>query len=224
MSSEFDHTPHPISILIVDDHPVVRLGMVELLSDYPDLQVCGGAADASEAMAKIRSLKPDLLIVDLSLKGTSGLELIKEAHSASPSIGILVSSVHEELLFAERALRAGATGYINKQEPIERILEAIHSVAQGKIFISSRISDLMLRRMVTGKPELDSSPIAKLSDRELEVFEQIGLGLGTAAIAERLHLSIKTIETYRDHIKIKLSLKDASELTRQAVLWVLENS
>ena len=224
MSSVFCKDTQPITILIVDDHPIVRRGMAELLSDSPDLQVCGSAEDACEAMEKIRSLKPDLVIVDLSLKETSGLELIKEARCEHPSVKILVSSVHDEFLFAERSLRAGATGYINKQEPTERILDAIRSVARGTIFLSDRMSDRLLRRMVTGKPELDGPGTEKLSDRELEVFEQIGLGLGTAAIAKQLHLSIKTIETYRDHLKTKLNLQDGSELTRQAVLWVLDKA
>ena len=224
MSMAFNHQTQPISILIVDDHPIVRRGMADLLTESRDFQVCGDAEGACEAMGKIRSLKPDLVIIDLSLKGMSGLELIKQAHSEHPSVKILVSSVHEEFMFAERALRAGATGYINKQEPTELLLEAIRSVARGKIFVSDRMSDRLLRRMVTGKPEPYGSPAEKLSDRELEVLEQIGLGLGTAAIAEQLHLSIKTIETYRDHIKTKLNLNDGSELTRQAVLWVLENS
>jgi DNA-binding NarL/FixJ family response regulator len=213
---------HRARILIVDDHPLVRSGLRLLIDCEPDLAVCGEAANADEAMRLLETLKPDLLIVDLSLKESSGLELIKRVKSRNSDAKMLVSSMFEESLYAERVLNAGALGYVHKQEGMERVIEAIRCVLSGRVWLSTAMSDRMLRRMSVSQQPPSQSPVHALSDRELEVFEQIGRGRATKDIAKQLHLSIKTVETHREKIKAKLGLKSGSELNRAAVQWVLE--
>lgn len=209
-------------ILIVDDHPLVRSGLKLLIDCEPDLAVCGEAANANEAMRLLESQKPDLLIVDLSLKESSGLELIKRIKARSPEAKMLVSSMFEEALYAERVLSAGALGFVHKQEGMERVIEAIRCVLSGRVWLSSAMSERMLRRMTVSQPTSSQSPVHTLSDRELEVFEQIGRGRATKDIARQLHLSIKTVETHREKIKAKLGLKSAAELNRASFQWVAD--
>ena len=211
-------------ILIVDDHPVVRYGLTQLIQDEPDLAVCGEAADAGKALELVQTLKPDLVLIDISLKGAGGMELIKAIKTQNKWVKMLVHSMHDESLFAERALHAGALGYVNKEEAQDKIIEAIRQVLRGHIYLSGRMTERMMQRVMTGKGKIEESPISSLSDRELEVFELIGKGLSTREIADKLHLSVKTVETYRDHIKTKLGLDNNTELIRQAILWTFEQS
>jgi len=214
----------PTKVMIVDDHPIVREGYKRLLEAQSGLEVCGEAEDMPQALRVIHEALPDLVIVDMSLKGGSGLELIKEVKALYPQIRMLVASMHDETLFAERALRAGAMGYVNKQEATKQLTKAIQQVMSDKIFLSEAMTDRMLCRSVGSDNYSEKSPIETLSDRELEVFELIGQGETTRHIADKLHLSPKTVETYRENIKDKLNLENATELTRHAVQWVLENS
>ncbi len=207
-------------ILIVDDHPIVRQGLAELVNHEDDLGVCGQAEDSYEALRAIRELNPNLVVVDISLKETSGLELIKDIHSQQPDLLVLALSMHDETLYAERALRAGAMGYIMKQEATENVIAAIRKILGGEIYVSDRMASRMVRKLVAGQNEPTASPVDCLSDRELEVFHLIGKGHGTRQISERLHLSVKTIETYRAHIKDKLNLADAAELLQYAIRWL----
>lgn len=209
-------------ILIVDDHSLVRSGLSELLSGEADLDVCGEASDAASAVGLVRETHPDLAVIDIMLKGGSGVELIKQIKALDPSVRMLVSSMHDETLYAERVLSAGAMGYVNKQEPASRVLDAIRQILAGRIFVSERIADRVLRRVGQAAGEPTRTPLDALSDRELEVFTLIGQGLATRQIAERLNLSIKTIDTYREHIKTKLNLDSANELVRSAVAWTLD--
>ncbi|MHC4175097.1 MAG: response regulator transcription factor [Planctomycetota bacterium] len=207
-------------ILIVDDHPIVRQGLAELVNQENDLAVCGQAEDAHQARKAIKELRPDMAVVDISLRETSGIELIKDINVQYPDLPVLALSMHDESLYAERALRAGARGYIMKAEATEKVITAIRKILNGEIYVSDKIAAKMLRKLVGGKAEISTSPVQRLSDRELEVFHLIGKGYGTRQISERLHLSIKTIETYRAHIKEKLSLANAAELLRYAIQWV----
>jgi DNA-binding NarL/FixJ family response regulator len=207
-------------ILIVDDHPLVREGLADLVNKEKDLVVCGQAEDAYQAMEAIRELKPDMVIVDISLKETSGLELIKDIKIQHPSLPVLTLSMHEESVYAERALRAGAKGYIMKREATKKVVTAIRKVLKGQLYLSEKMTTRLVRKFVDGKPEAGTSPIDRLTDRELEVFSLLGLGNGTRQISEQLHLSVKTIETYRSRIKEKLNLTSASELLQHAFQWV----
>jgi DNA-binding NarL/FixJ family response regulator len=209
-------------ILIVDDHPVVRNGLRMLIDDEPDLIVCGEAGDADEAIRVLDAKKPDLVIVDLSLKGSSGLELIKRIKSRTTTSKMLVSSMFDESLYAERVLNAGALGYVSKQEAMEKVVEAIRCVLSGRVYLSAAMSDRMLHRLARDQKAPERSPVETLSDRELEVFELIGRGRTTAEIANQLHLSVKTVETHREKVKAKLGLKSAAELYQYAVRWVME--
>ncbi len=209
-------------ILIVDDHPVVRSGLRMLIDDEPDLFVCGEAGDADEAIRVLDAKKPDLVIVDLSLKGSSGLELIKRIKSRNSESKMLVSSMFDESLYAERVLNAGALGYVSKQEAMEKVIEAIRCVLSGRVYLSAAMSDRMLHRLARDHQAPERSAVETLSDRELEVFEMIGRGRTTAEIAAQLHLSVKTVETHREKIKAKLGLRTAAELYQHAVRWVLE--
>jgi DNA-binding NarL/FixJ family response regulator len=209
-----------IKILIVDDHPIVRQGLAELINHEDDFTVCGQAEDAHQAMQNIKALRPDMVVVDISLKETSGMELIKDIKAQYPDVAVLALSMHDESLYAERALRAGAKGYIMKAEATEKVVTAIRKVMSGQIYVSDRMAAKMVRKLVSSEPDVGASAIEHLSDRELEVFHLIGHGYGTRQIAERLHLSIKTIETYRAHIKEKLNLADANELLQYAIQWV----
>jgi DNA-binding NarL/FixJ family response regulator len=207
-------------ILIVDDHPIVRQGLAELINHEKDLAVCGQAEDAQQALKNIKESGPDMVIVDISLKETSGMELIKDIKAQYPNLPVLALSMHDESLFAERTLRAGAKGYIMKAEATENVITAIHKVLEGQLYLSSRMQDKIVRKLVGDKPEPGASPIDSLSDRELEVFLLIGKGYGTRQIAEKLYLSVKTIETYRAHIKEKLNLASSTELLQYAIQWV----
>ncbi len=208
------------NILIVDDHPIVRQGLAELVNHEEDIEVCGQAEDAYQAMKAVKELKPDMAIVDISLKETSGMELIKDLNSQYPNLPVLALSMHDESLYAERALRAGARGYIMKDKATEKVIMAIRKILSGEIYISDKMASKMVRKLVGSSAEINASPIERLSDRELEVFQLIGKGFGTRQISERLFLSIKTIETYRAHIKEKLNLADAAELLQYAIQWV----
>ncbi len=207
-------------ILIVDDHPLMRKGLALSLEAEPDLTICGQVADAEEAMDALEKLDPDLAIVDISLPGMSGLELIKHMQALRPELRTLVVSRHDEALYAERAIRAGARGYVMKLEAGEMIVKAVRRVLAGGIYVSEEINERLLLGLAAGRQELAQSPLEVLSDRELEVFELTGRGLGTREIAERLHLSVKTVESYRARIKDKLNLKTAAELMQHAVQWV----
>jgi len=211
------------AVLVVDDHPLIRVGFARLVAEQPDLEVCGEADGLPQAVNAFRRRRADVVTADISLKVGSGLELTRELLGIDPDVRVLICSMHEDHVYAERALRAGAKGYINKCEPAERLLTAIRRVLDGRIYLSETMTERMLTRSVGNNGDVGRSPMEQLSDRELEVFEQIGRGHTTRQIAERLFLSPKTIETYRENIKSKLSLRNATELTQQAVQWVLEN-
>ena len=206
-------------VLIVDDHPLVRTGLAQLIGDSPDLEVCGEAGDMSEALKRIEAVKPDLAIIDLSLSGGSGLDLIEHIKARNPEILMLVASMHDETLYAERVLAAGARGYVNKQEAQDRIVHAIRQVLGGKVYLSERMTE----RMLSGLVDLGSEKrdIESLSNRELQVFELIGRGVSPGHIAAQLNLSIKTIETHQARIKKKLGLESAHQLTQRAIRWVM---
>jgi len=206
-------------ILVVDDHPIIRQGLALMLNREGDLVVCGEAEDATGAMLVMASARPDILIVDISLNGPDGLDLLKNIRTTHPALPVLILSMHDESIYAERALRAGANGYIMKQEATEKVLVAIRRILNGEIYVSERIANKMLKHYITGAGGLKNSSISDLSDRELEVFRLIGEGHGTRQIAEELHLSIKTVESYQAHIKDKLSLRSARELMQHAIQW-----
>src|SRR5580692_154139 len=208
-------------ILVVDDHPVVRQGLALLINREPDMVVCGEAEEAMGAMHVLASAKPDVLIVDISLNGPDGLDLLKSIRTTRPTLPVLILSMHDESIYAERALRAGANGYIMKQEATEKVLVAVRRILSGEIYVSDRIANKMLKHYITGAGTLRNSSIADLSDRELEVFRLIGEGHGTRQIADELHLSIKTVESYQAHIKEKLSLRSARELMQHAIEWTM---
>ncbi len=208
--------------MIVDDHPLVRRGLAQLIDAQDKLSICGEAGDAAEATQKLEELNPDLIIVDISLGGVNGIELIKRIRAKDDDVKILVSSMHDESIYAERALRAGASGYVNKEVATETVIQAIRNVLEGEHYFSADLTGELMKRVVSGTAG-EGSPVDSLSDREIEVFEKIGKGMMTREIAELLKLSVKTIETHREHIKIKLRLRNAAELTRAAVQWVLEN-
>jgi DNA-binding NarL/FixJ family response regulator len=207
-------------ILLVDDHAVVRYGIAQLINRQSDLVVCGEEEDASRAMTAIAALKPDLVIADISLKDSSGLELMRNIKAQYPKLPVLVVSVHEESIYAEIAFRAGALGYLMKEEAVEKILNAIRRVLSGSIYVSDAQAARMLQQQVRGQSSIQESPVKGLSDRELEVFQLIGQWKKTKEIAQELHLSVKTVEYYREQIKRKLNLRDAGELTQYATSWV----
>jgi len=209
-----------IRVLIVDDHPIVREGLVRRINAEQDMQACGEAESAAEALEAAEKLQPDLIVVDLGLKDSNGLDLIKDLRIRQPKLPVLVLSMQDESFYAERALRAGARGYIMKQEAAENIIVAIRRVLEGQVYVSENLASRLLETMVTGKHWSEDGSIDLLSDRELEVFDLLGRGLATRQIAERLHVSVKTVETYREHIKDKLHIDNANELVHQAVLWV----
>jgi DNA-binding NarL/FixJ family response regulator len=209
-------------VLIVDDHPAVREALALRIGRQPDLEVCGEAADLGEALRLVTETRPDVAVVDISLRASNGIDLIKRIKDRGEAVGILVWSMHSESLYAERALRAGALGYINKDQATDQIVEAIRRVLEGKVWLSEAMTERMLQRSVgAGRQEVARSPLEALSDRELEVFRLIGQGVKTAEIAERLHLSVKTVETYRDRIRQKLDLDDGTKLAHFATRWVL---
>jgi len=208
-------------IFLVDDHPITREGLARLINHERDMEVCGQANTAAKAVTDIEPMKPDLVVVDVSLTtGASGLELIKDLAARHPRLRMLALSTHDEALYAERALRAGAKGYVMKQEPTEKVMAAIRQVLAGGIFLSDAMKDRLLRKITQSGSAPSASEIERLSDRELEVYRLIGQGRGTRQIADELHLSMSTVETYRTHIKEKLHLASAPELVRRAVEWV----
>jgi DNA-binding NarL/FixJ family response regulator len=226
MASKRPQAPAPVArkakyrVLLVDDHPILRKGLAELINQEADLMVCGEAEEAPKAFEAVGVLNPDVALVDISLKGGNGLELIKNIKARYPDLPLLVLSMHDETLYAERALRAGSLGYIMKEEAIEKVLTAIRHVIAGEIFLSDRMKGRLLNQLVGGRIKHGSSSIDSLSDRELEVFRLIGEGRGTRQIAEELRLSVRTVEAYREYIKDKLNLKNGTELVQHAFQYV----
>jgi len=223
MSTKPQITSHPkkCRVLLVDDHPIVRQGLALLIDREPDLSVCGEAEGAHSAFHAITTLRPDIVVLDISLSGPDGLEVLKEIRSKTASLPVLILSMHDESIYAERAMRAGANGYIMKQEATEKVLVAIRRILQGEVYLSDRLTNTMLQQYVRGASGAKSSPLVNLTDRELEVFRLIGEGHGTRQIADELHLSVKTIESYQAHIKEKLALRNARELVQHAIEWTV---
>lgn len=208
-------------IIIVDDHPVVRYGITQLINAEPNLEVTSGTGSAKEAMRLLEKQLPDLAIIDLSLDDINGIELIENIHAKYPLLPMIALSMHDESLYAERVLRAGGRGYVMKQAGTETLIEALNRVIDGKVYLSDEMADRLISKIADHKSAThDSSPIESLSNRELEVFELIGRGIKTGRIAEKLNLSVKTIETYRNNIKHKLNIDNSAQLTQQAILWV----
>jgi DNA-binding NarL/FixJ family response regulator len=209
-------------VLIVDDHQLVRFGLKTMIEKEEGLVVCGEAEDTTTALQLVRKESPDLAIIDISLNGGNGLELVKQLRLTSPSLRIVMLSMHPEEMFAERALRAGALGYVSKQAPARVLVTAIRQVLDGRIYLSEEMTARMLKRVTSSSDESKPSPVEDLSDRELDVLHRLGQGLSLQQIAEQLHLSPKTVSTYRDRIRQKLELSNAAELSRYALLWLLE--
>jgi DNA-binding NarL/FixJ family response regulator len=212
----------PTKILLVDDHPLVRAGLTLRISEETDLQICGEAATEEEALNSVKLTQPDLMLIDISLKNGNGIELVKQIKSRYPAVKMLIVSGFQESLYAERALRAGALGYLNKQESNVKVIDAIRTVLAGKRYVSPELAQRLVTQAVVGN-DVTKNSVDLLSNRELQIFRMIGDGLSSSAIADQLLLSIHTIDAHREHIKRKLELKNASELTRTAVQWVLEN-
>ena len=214
--------PNPCKrqILIVDDHPIVRRGLAMLLSAEPDLAICGEAADAAGALAEIERVLPDLAIVDLTLRDSNGLDLIKDIRGRWPALPVIVYSLHEERLYAERVLRAGARGYIAKGDPLGSIVDGIRRALNGGVYVSDHIAGLVIGRLVEGHGYESGSDMDRLTEREVQVFEYVGKGYRTRDIAEQLHLSVKTVDAHRENIKRKLKLSGAAQLHQQAIQWV----
>ncbi len=207
-------------VLIVDDHPVFRHGMAALINAEPDLAVCGEASNSPLALEAMRTLQPDVALLDVSLPGTNGIELIKLMKAERPKLPLLMLSMHDESLYALRALRAGASGYVMKAEALNQVLNALRKVLKGEVYVSPQFSERLIFKAIHSLDGGMGSPVDQLSDRELEVLQLLGRGFGTREIAGELHLSVKTIETHRAHIKEKLGFKDASEMVRFAIDWV----
>ena len=206
-------------VLIVDDHPMMRQGLAQLINHEPDLRTCGEADSVAQALERIRADKPDLVLADISLPDRSGLELIKDSKALHPGLPVLVVSTHDESLYAERVLRAGGRGYIMKQEGGKLLMRAIRQVLGGQIYVSEKMAAKILEIFSGHRAEVSHSPVERLSDREFEVFQLIGQGKGTRQIAEHLHLSVKTVEVHRANIKHKLELKRGTDLVRYAIRW-----
>ncbi len=207
-------------VLIVDDHPMMRQGLAQLIESEPDLAVGGEADTARQALEAIRRSAPDLALIDISLPDKSGLELIKDLHNSHPELPLLVVSMHDEALYAERVLRAGGRGYIMKQEGGQKLLQAIRRVLGGQVYVSERISENILQQYSGRRRGAVNSPVESLTDREFEVFQHIGRGAGTREIAEHLHLGIKTVETHKGKIKQKLKLRSAADMVHYAIRWI----
>lgn len=212
----------PWKILLVDDHPVVLESLALRFSQEPDLQICGTSSSTSDALRAVEQYQPHLAILDMSLPDGHGLELIKDIHSRHPEVRMLVFSMHDENLYGERALRAGAQGYLMKHEPPEKVHDAVRRVLAGKMAVSDELAQRLLNNLTTPRPT-QASGIERLSDRELEIFQLLGQGLGTKEIADRLTRSVKTVETYRQRIKEKLGIGSAPELVAKAAHWVAQN-
>jgi DNA-binding NarL/FixJ family response regulator len=209
-------------ILIVDDHPVVRKGLSYLIQKEPDLSVCGECEEGGDVLSSVINLKPDVVVVDLFLKDMNGIDLIKEIRKHHPNVSVLVLSMQDEAVYAERVFRAGAMGYISKDEMLEKVVSALRRILRGEMVATEAIKTKLLKK-ISRPSQSDDSVIDRLSDRELEVFQLLGQGYSTRRIAERWHRSIKTVETYRAHIKQKLELADSSELVHFAVKWTHDN-
>lgn len=207
------------TVLVIDDHPLLRQGLAMLINQQADMRVCGEAEDMRVAMQCIVQSRPDIVVLDISLKGPDGLEVLKTIRATNPDLPVLVLSMHDEAIYAERAIRARANGYIMKQEATERVLVAIRRILDGEIYLSDAISKKLLQQFIDGTSSALESRITSLSDRELEVFRLIGEGRSTREIAEGLRLSVKTVETYQAHIKEKLGLKSGRELIQHAIQW-----
>jgi DNA-binding NarL/FixJ family response regulator len=212
--------PAKRTVFIVDDHPVFREGLVRIINQERDLIVCGEAADAPEALFRVESAKPDLVLIDISLEGMSGIDLLKSLRGRLPDTRFLVLSMHPESLYGERVLRAGGHGYVMKRESGRALLAAIRHVLEGKTHIGPDLNEQILRRLASPARDQGGAAVDRLSDRELEVFQLIGLGFGTRQIAERLSMSMKTVETHREHIKEKLRLDTTPDLVQWAIHWV----
>lgn len=204
-------------IYLVDDHPIVRQGLAQMINNEADLEVVGQGEDAYGSLRALRGIKPDLVMVDVSLKDSDGIDLVKELKAQSPGLPVLVLSMHDESLYAERALRAGAGGYVMKQEPPQTLLAAIRTVLDGEMYVSVKMSATLLQKMVGGKKRSEALPMDRLTNRELEVFRLIGAGKSVKEIADMLFLSTKTIEAHREHIKEKMNFKSSAELLRFAI-------
>jgi DNA-binding NarL/FixJ family response regulator len=207
------------TVFIVDDHPLVREWLTNLINQQPDLAVCGESESAPQAFAAIGARRPDVAIVDISLKDSSGIELIKNLKESHPAVAVLVLSMHEESHYAGRALRAGAKGYVMKRETTRKVIEAIRRILEGKVYVSESLAGILAAHFVDEKKGEDRSPIEQLSDRELEVFDMLGRGLGTRQIAETLGISLKTVQAYCARMKEKLNLGSGTELLREAIRW-----
>ena len=212
--------PGPKKILVIEDHPIMRSGLAELIGRESDLMLCGEADDADKALKAIEKLKPDIALVDITLKDSSGIDLIKDIKIRWPKLPVLVLSMHEEFVYAERVLRAGARGYVTKTGASATVIAAVRQVLSGGVYLSESIISKVLHKMVGAGNDLGTFPIDRLSDREFEVFDLIGQGLEMRQIAQKLHLSVKTIDTHRDHMKRKLNLGSATELLKYAVQWI----
>jgi len=226
VASRPQKTPPPASptaavkrhkIFLVDDHPIVRQGLAQLINHEPDLIVCGQGEDAYQSLKPIKEARPDLVLLDVSLKDSDGIELLKELKAQMPDLPVLMLSMHDEALYTERALRAGARGYVMKQEAPQTLLAAIRKVLAGQVHVSDAMGASLLQGMVGGKNPEGKLPMDRLTDRELEVFRMIGSGQTVKEIAEKLFLSAKTVEAHREHIKQKLNLKSSAELLRYAI-------
>ena len=218
-----DTTVRSARVMIVDDHPAIREGLAFRIASHPDLMVCGQAADVDEALQKVSELSPDVVIVDIGLKSSDGMDLVKELKAHYRDVRVLVHSMFSESLYADRCLHAGAMGYVNKEANPSEVIKAIRDVLAGRVYLSPTMTDEMLDRAVKGI-ELTDDPIDGLTDRQLEIFRLIGEGKSAAQIAKRLHISVHTVETHRENIKRKLNINTGSELTRRAVLWHSENT
>lgn len=228
MNSEENKPASPVRrsrIFLVEDHPIFRQGLVQTINAAPDLVVCGEAGDAQDALAALSRAEADLALLDISLPGMSGIELIKNIKAEFKELPMLVLSMYDESMYAERAMRAGANGYLTKGESAEKLLGALRCVLGGGFYLSTHEEKRMIGKILQGKgrAELEQSDVSRLSDRELEVFKLIGRGFKTRRIAEALHVSVKTVETHRSHIKEKLSIDDTAELARAAVCWVTQH-
>jgi DNA-binding NarL/FixJ family response regulator len=206
-------------VFLVDDHPLVREWLTSLVNQQADLEVCGEAETAPQAREGITHCQPDVAVIDISLKDSSGLELIKDLRECCPRVAVLVLTMHEESHYAERAFRAGARGYIPKRETTRKVITAIRQVLEGKLYVSEGVAAALASHLIGGKTLTQQSAIEQLSDRELEVFEMLGQGRGTRQIAETLRVSVKTVQAYCGRIKEKLNLNSATELLREAVRW-----
>ena len=224
MAKRMKKTPRKptVRILIVDDHPIVREGLSSLLAKEPDFEVCGEAEDIPTAIKLVDATKPHVVTIDISLKSGSGIDLIKRIAKRKQTIRMVACSLHDETLYAERALHAGALAYVNKHEATRTIVKAIRQVLEDKVYLSERMSEQLTHRLIGGRGQMERSAMESLSDRELEVFRMIGDGLTSTEIAKKLHLGVKTVDTYRSRIKQKLKLTNMAQLSRNAAQWALE--